>query len=605
MENNRDTSLRSGRRGPLPVAACIAGILSVHFCLLLWSATASSVTCDEYVNLPAGLAHWKTGDMSIYCLSPPLVRMWMALPLLPKTHLLSGEIALDKVREAARTASAGGMVVIPPVEPFRNVPVDSKHWNYGGYFQDFNASHYQRIFVAARVMTILISGLAAVIVFLWSRELWGLSAGILSCGLYCLCPNIAAHGSLATTEMGAATAILAAAWCWLRFCRSPGIARWVVAALFVAIAHLCKFTAALLWPIMIVTALLDLRGKGLLRPRIVGLAGAAVATLLLVNVVYRFEGFGASLSSYSWKSRSLRWLESLPGAVPVPLPRDYVIGFDTQKAELEQGSPCYLLGRIYTGSRWYYYPVIFGCKVPLATWAVLAWAAVGVLRRRREQARGGLAFLCVCAAFIFLGMGFLADINMGLRYVLPLLPLIYIFAGAAIRHASRARVTIATVLVVCLLVENLCAAPRYLTFENIASGGPANGWRIASETYDWGQGLIDLKKWMGEHDVTAVSLAYFGRVDPTAYGIKYRLVPEKTLLDRVAVSTYFLDGLWYMLPTPTGPTPRFHIPFNAELRAMKPIAVVGATIFVYSREDFLAARQRYEAATMRTAAYFF
>ena len=85
---------------------------------------------------------------------------------------------------------------------------------------------------------------------------------------------------------------------------------------------------------------------------------------------------------------------------------------------------------------------------------------------------------------------------------------------------------------------------RFLTFVNFAVGGPSNGWRLLSDSdFDWGQGLIDLRNWMNDQRVSSVALAYFGFVDPEAYGINFTPIIHPGKERYIAVSSYFLDGL--------------------------------------------------------------
>src|SRR5205807_3502281 len=93
------------------------------------------------------------------------------------------------------------------------------------------------------------------LVFLWARELYGPTAALGSATIYALDPSILAHGSLVGTDVGAAVAILLALWLWNRFCQQPSARRALLAAIAVALAHGCKFSALLLWPAMAVMGL--------------------------------------------------------------------------------------------------------------------------------------------------------------------------------------------------------------------------------------------------------------------------------------------------------------------------------------------------------------
>src|SRR5205814_1926551 len=75
----------------------------------------------------------------------------------------------------------------------------------------------------------------------------------------------------------------------------------------------------------------------------------------------------------------------------------------------------YLLGQIYTGSRWYYYPLAFLFKWPLAFLGALALRGVTAVGpwRRGARVRGDVL---VVAIAIYLGAGMFAGFNVGIRY---------------------------------------------------------------------------------------------------------------------------------------------------------------------------------------------
>ncbi len=78
-------------RKNLPIIACVT-LLAAHASLLVYSAARNSATFDEPAHLAAGVAYWKHHDFPIYDLSPPLLRLWAAIPAVlthvnsPPTH---------------------------------------------------------------------------------------------------------------------------------------------------------------------------------------------------------------------------------------------------------------------------------------------------------------------------------------------------------------------------------------------------------------------------------------------------------------------------------------------------------------------------------------
>src|SRR5208282_5505413 len=121
-------------------------------------------------------------------------------------------------------------------------------------------------------------------------------------------------------------------------------------------------------------------------------------------------------------------------------------------------------------------------------------------------------------------------------------------------------------------LEVLWVCPRFLTFVNVAAGGTSDGWQVVNNSdFDWGQGLIDLRNWMNQRNIPTVRFAYFGFVDPKAYGVESTPFTTRSDAQVIAISSYFLDGLQQRILI--GNSQRQWIEFKTyrELRKRKPI----------------------------------
>jgi hypothetical protein len=569
----------------------LGAILLAHAGLLAWSAVRASVTYDEFAHLPAGVAYWKYREFSIHNLSPPLLRMLGAWPA-----VLDGAVA-------------------PPASSYRKYDERERHWLYADAFMRDNAGRYHRYFVLGRLAMIPWSCLGAVLVFRWSRALFGDIAGVASCALYSFDPNILAHASLVGTDAGVAVALLGATYLWQGFCRAPTPARAVYASLATAAAILCKFTALLIVPVMIGIALWSgWMDQKRLRPLLAGLTICCVTVVVCVNLMYGYWRTFEPLGKLEFQSSLLCTLQrALPRVTPVPLPRDFVLGFDAQKYEAELRPPAYAMGEVYRGARWYYYPLTLVCKLPLAALALVMLTFASIARRglRRDEVP-----LIVMLVVFGAGMALLAEVNVGLRYVLPILPVMFVLIGRvwmtdsshlappraagdprALTHPaasggakwtpSRRDRPLRWALIVLACVESLAVAPRFLTFFNLAAGPPARAQFILNDSnLDWGQGLIDLRDWMRDNHVDRIGLAYFGRVDPRLYGIEHTPLVEGGDEELIAVSSYFLTGMPHRMRLSNGQlSDHTSLPNHESLRRAKPLATVGRIMYIYRRAD--------------------
>jgi len=219
------------------------------------------------------------------------------------------------------------------------------------------------------------------------------------------------------------------------------------------------------------------------------------------------------------------WFASLP----VPLPRNYVQGIDTQRADLETGRASYLCGHWSLKGWWYYY--IFGLllKLPAGTLVLCALALlVGMLRLPNLNCWRDESVLLLPAVGILMLVSSQTGFSAHCRYVIPALPFLYVWAGrvacAAVGKAKAwSRVAIAALLS-WTVFSSLAVYPHSLSYFNELVGGPLNGPSfLLGSNVDWGQDLLFLKQWLKQNpDARPFRLAYHGCVDPPALGLDFQ-----------------------------------------------------------------------------------
>jgi len=535
---------RSGAPAPWPsprVEGALATLLVLAYvALAAWGIARQSVTFDENFHVPAGVVAVSRGDPGISAVNPPLVK-W----LFGAAALLAGAEPPSDTAIATRDQAA-----------------------VGESFMRTNAARYHRVFSAARLVSLLFGVALGLLVRRAARAFWGARGGLLALVLWVLAPEALAHAGVATLDM--ATAL---GWTWTalalaRFFASGAWRDWAVLALAVAFLTVTRFTSLLVVPLALALLASAAVTRSLASPR-----RALAGLLLLVPVAWlalqaAYAGHTSWQPLASWTFRSRRFLE-LQHAWPsgrLPLPDDYVRGLDRQAFDSEAGHlTTYLLGRAIGASIWWYFPFALLCKLPLGLLA--AAAARGVHGLMRGARRPDATLLVAILVFMLPAM-FLSNLNAGVRYMLPVLPLLAIACGglatstpAPATAARRGRV-FAWIGLACALglaVEVVPAGPDWLAFFNRAAGGPGGGERLLNDSnVDWGQGLIELRDELHRRGIERVTLAYHGTTDPAVYGIDY--VPYRGGLigahgDWFAVSSYFFVGLPQRMMTREGYTP--------------------------------------------------
>jgi len=466
----------------------LVAVLAAHTALVAYSSLYHAPAWDEYAHLPSGILHWRDGDYRLYKTNPPLVRMIAALPLL-----------FTDVAHQLPAAPAD----------------DRPEWRAAETFIELAGQRLPRYYVWARLMLLPLLLLGPLCTYLWARSLWGPAAGLASAVLYCSSPTVLANSALMTPDAVAAALGVTAMFLYRRWLRdATSIRKATLTGLALGAALASKFTMMLLLPFWFMAPWWLLRrygGTGRRRALTLWL-GQLVAAALLLNAVYRFQGTGASLATFTFQSRRLQTLthlvRRLPGGdgLPMPVPSQFLLGIDRQFAEFERGYWSYLRGTWKFGGWWYYYLYGLAVKEPTALWLLLGWFLLRAARRGfpfSEQ-----CFLIGPAAVILGVLSAHTGFNHHIRYALPALPFVAVCCAAPIKSDRNARsqrrsmvgVRFAVVLVALAAGSSLSQWPHSESYFCWLAGGPRRGaLHLLDSNIDWGQDVSYLARWLREH----------------------------------------------------------------------------------------------------------
>ena len=560
------------------VVAC----LFVQLALAVDCARQWTPTHDEYWHLPIGLRMWTTGRLDDDVINPPLVRLWASIPL------------------AVGGARPGETGPAPDVGEI------------GDAFWSANGEWVRTWFFLGRLMIVPLATLTGLIVAVWARAWYGERAALVSVLLWSCCPTVLANAALVTHDLPLAAAWMATLFALVRFAERPS---WRSALLFGAalgVAQLTKLTALVLGPLGIAlwfvlrwpAPIRDAPFKSTTTRSQVAMfwLSALAVSLLVVNAGYLFRGTCTSLKDLPLASGRLQAVQramSPVGWLPIPLPRDYLMAGDRLAQDLDAKHPVYLDGawrnRPFAG----YYAAALGYKLPLSTLAMLlvavgvfAWPRPATLDRRRA------AFLFLAAVVLSVLASGSAN-QIGIRYVLPTLPVLHLFAGQAARWMSDSRRRSVSWLVwTAVLITPLALRfhPHHLSYFNVLAGGPLGGRQhLVDSNLDWGQDLHALKTYLDQHpDITDIGLAYFGTVIPSRVGIEAHQAPTRYPVPGwYAVSVNFVQGRPHVIRDANGDRTAVGVEEFGYFRFFKPVARIGYSIYVYQLSDQDVARYNF------------
>jgi 4-amino-4-deoxy-L-arabinose transferase-like glycosyltransferase len=254
------------------------------------------------------------------------------------------------------------------------------------------------------------------------------------------------------------------------------------------------------------------------------------------------------------------------GTIPAPL---FFAGIDVVRHHTEVGHPAFLLGRSGDHGWWYYFPVVFFFKTPVA-FVLLCIAGIVMIVRRGSSVARGVAI----APIVMLIPAMTSGINIGLRHILPLYPFFAIAAAYAVtmedrrpRLSGQARAPVLHLLAILLLawyfIAGAVAHPDYLAYFNECAAHPEN---IATDSkLDWGQDLKRLGEVVASEHLAPLHVAAFG--DSGRYVNAPPLHPNERVTGWIALSE---TKLHY----PGGEGYRW-------LESYKPVRRVGKSIRLY------------------------
>ncbi len=554
----------SSRPSRLPLLLAVL-LLVLLLAQLLVPVFRQSVTVDEFAHVPSGLCPFEEGRFDLYSKNPPLVKSLAALPVL---------LARPEWKPLSVPAGKGN---------------GWAPWVVGTQFFYNNVERYDALFARARLVVVALTLALALLVYRFCLGAFGVAPALVTLALISFCPNLVAHGSLATVDVGAALFAFLAVVAVRRFVGEPSARTAFLAGLSLGFALLAKYSSLVLVPALagvavtlrVVSAIRGARYGFLRELGLVLFIGAT--TLAVVNAGYAFHGSLSPIADLPFESRIGRAIRSLaPDWLPSPVPRDFALGLDGQVLDVERGEFSNYLGGEWSEHGWWYYylyALLVKSTIPLLLVVLLRF----VLRPRLDRDD---AFLLVPALAYLLALSFGNHLQVGLRYLLPALPLLYASVGRVV-EAPVARSRLGLSAIVVLLVAHAASAcsafPRPLSFFNAIAGGPKLGYRhLLDSKLDWGQELPELAAYLKSRGNPSVKLAYFGHVDPARYGIRFE-VPEEAGEPHhglYAISANYLMGYPYLLTREgkfvEAPRDRF-----AWLREYPTSARVGDTFFVF------------------------
>jgi 4-amino-4-deoxy-L-arabinose transferase-like glycosyltransferase len=486
------------------------------------AARRESITIDEVAHIGAGVSYLQKLDMRMNEEHPPLAKALAAVPLVVRgvhadySHV-SWTFSAGLFKQFFGEWVFGHWVIAR-----WNDPVATVFW--------------------ARLPMLFLTLVLGIVLFVYGSRLgdpWG--------GLLCLCayatmPVMLTFGPLVLTDMAITLFAVLTVWAFASMWLSPSRGTVLRFGLSLSGALLSKFSAGLLF-FCFAAFILSLRwrpapeqpaDKAELRAwrriRWWSLTKGILFAALVVYAVYFVLSWNESSDSLSFLGHNAAVL--LLRRVLMP-PWIYLRGLAL--FAITGKPPSFILGHSYPHGVWFYFPVLFLLKSPLAFLLLLLLALMVslVAKVRRVQlavvSKGlELHWRAVWVSLaVFTGACILSRMQFSIRHFsVPLALLMLLLAPLprtleSLRRsawpAARALVWLTVALALASVVTAVRAYPYYLPFLNSLSAGRPGYALVGDSNLDWNQALPDVEDFVQQHGLKRVLLDEYGFSEPGMY----------------------------------------------------------------------------------------
>jgi 4-amino-4-deoxy-L-arabinose transferase-like glycosyltransferase len=523
-------------------------LIAVAALFLFNAAAGDSAIFDETAHIVAGYTYVRHLDYRFNPEHPPLVKILAGLPLLFQNLSFSTE-----------KGYWGGL---------------NEQWWAGNEFLYKSGNDADTIIFWARVGPILLALLLIWFTYYFAKELVGRWWALLPAFLAAFSPIVLAHGHYLTTDVGATLGMMMAIYWFLKFLFDPSRKNLVYAGLAFGIAQAIKFSAVLLIPYFFFVALVfKIFKDGIPASKYLG---NAILVMLIGYFAVVYPLYLVTTWNYPIEKQIADTETLLQGFGVRPLAdlaiqmahnrltrpfAEYLLGVLMVLQRSAGGNNAFFLGQLSAQGWWYYFPLIYLMKEPIPHLLIIGLSGFLALMRMIGASRNGIrnayrkfteyvqVHFAEFAILVFVALYWLSSItsplNIGVRHVLPTLPLFYILATGSLRkwfssypyelvldywqrlenyfHSLFSfwiKTVLLSTLIIWAVAEAFIAAPHFLSYFNELAGGPKDGFYYATDSnFDWGQDVKRLTAWTKEHlgSDEKIAVDYFGGGDPAYY----------------------------------------------------------------------------------------
>ncbi len=484
----------------------------------IFGMPGDSGTVDEIAHIPSGYSYVKYQDFRLNPEHPPLAKALAGIPLALQSSI--NGIKDDWSWSGINQWEAGWYMVYEA----GNDPADVLFW--------------------ARIPMMLLMLVLGIFLFKWASELFGRKIGLIVLLLYAFYPDVIAHGRLVTTDIAAALGYVISIY---YFDKALQYRTWkyiIFAAIAFGIAQLLKFSAFLLFGVLlilaIVRAVLDRDKKGFwveFWSNFKIYFWVCFFSLILVWIAYIPFVWNTPIDiehkvidvNLTMDAKTQLFRNILHAMEANPFTRalgHYLLGIMLVFARVAGGNATYALGHLSDKSISWYFPFAWLVKTPitiiflfLSSLVAIAWNKFFI----KSKEKFWVIVLFLTPWLVYWGFTIKGSLNIGIRHLMPTIPFVLLSIGFLLREFLRSRKNIAlrysVVALLCLYLvgSTLSNFPNFIAYFNEAVPRDERHNYLVDSSLDWGQDMLRLKKYIDDKEINSIKVDYFGGSQPSYY----------------------------------------------------------------------------------------
>lgn len=339
--------------------------------------------------------------------------------------------------------------------------------------------------IYGRYISLAVAVLLGLLIFSWSKKFYNEKTAFFILLTYLICPNFLAHGIFVSSDIFACFFLTAAFYCLWLFFREGRFKHFFLICMATGFAEISKFSMVHLF--LLIPALFGiqlLKRESTANFNLKKVIGYTVLFFginwLIICTAHLFYQVFEPISSYEFSSNGFKTIQLFVSKIsphfPVPLPSSYIKSMDAVmyfdhlgggvKGSLN-GAP-YILGQSSIKGFWYYYLMAIYYKLPISV--LILWLGsilIFCFRFSRRTFFENDVFLIVPGVYFLIYMSFFYSTQVGIRHLLIIFPLIFVFSGKFISQFIFGRKQLFLYLLIAYQVISVFNYfPHFLPYTN-------------------------------------------------------------------------------------------------------------------------------------------